>query len=402
MMSWTVCQIGARENYAVARALAREGLLGHLLTDIWSNDARMLGVVSKRLAGRFHPELKNSQVKTPSTFALLQEVKNRLVSRDMQEQVVRTNAWFQKFAAGQISASTENSGTVFAYSYAAADIFAAAKAKGWHTVLGQTNPGPVEARMVESLYEKSAHYGGFKPYSNSYWDSWRRETELADQIIVNSEWSRKALLLEGVPKRKIRVVPLAFESSFDTSVKSKISTFDHERPLRLLFLGGVTLRKGIDLVFESFLRLPNLPLHLDVVGEIMIDVPEAVCADKRINFHGAIPRAEVGNFYRTADVFLFPTRSDGFGLTQLEALSAGLPVIASDRCAAVVDDGQNGRVLDDVSVDALMEVLSDLVADPAKVWSWTANARLDPKYSIESLGARMKKVDQYLSRRGTK
>ena len=57
----------------------------------------------------------------------------------------------------------------------------------------------------------------------------------------------------------------------------------------------------------------------------------------------------MSKFYKEADVFILPTLSDGFGLTQLEAQSWKLPVIASRHCGEVVRDGENGVVLEEVS-----------------------------------------------------
>ncbi len=69
------------------------------------------------------------------------------------------------------------------------------------------------------------------------------------------------------------------------------------------------------------------------------------------------PRIEVDKYYKDADVFIFPTFSDGFGLTQLEAQSWKLPVIASRHCGEVVRDGVNGVILEEVSGQAIADVL---------------------------------------------
>ena len=73
-------------------------------------------------------------------------------------------------------------------------------------------------------------------------------------------------------------------------------------------------------------------------------IPERFRDASGVHWHG--PRGETAaRFYREADVFLFPTLSDGFGLTQLEAQAWRLPVIASRFCGDVVQDGVNGLLL---------------------------------------------------------
>ena len=69
------------------------------------------------------------------------------------------------------------------------------------------------------------------------------------------------------------------------------------------------------------------------------------------------PRVTVESYYCDADVFILPTLSDGFGLTQLEAQAWKLPVIASRYCGDVVRDGFNGVVLEEVSARAIADVL---------------------------------------------
>ena len=99
-----------------------------------------------------------------------------------------------------------------AYSYAALEIFKFARARGWRTVLGQIDPGLPEERIVARLYEEDADQrGSWQPPPPQYWSKWREECALADRIVVNSVWSQAALINEGVPAEKIKIIPLAYE-----------------------------------------------------------------------------------------------------------------------------------------------------------------------------------------------
>lgn len=356
----------------------------------------MASRVSGRLAERFHPELAGARVTAPTGRAVLREMRDRLAGRRGWTQIMDRNAWFQRVAAREVARAPEAEGTVFAYSYAAAGILEAAKARGWRTVLGQMDPGPVEARLVEGLYRQAGQAGAHEAIPAVYWEGWRRETELADVIVVNSDWSRRALVEEGVAAEKIEIIPLAYEPTLAPAPWDAPAAFTPGRPLRLLFLGQVTLRKGIDLVLDAIAHLPGLPLRLDVVGPMQIDVPKAAADDPRIAFHGAIPRSAVGGFYAQADLFLFPTRSDGFGLTQLEALSAGVPVIASENCGTAVEDGINGRILRDLDAETLAAELEALVARPDRLAAWRGAARLDPRFGLDALGARLAEIGDRL------
>ncbi len=70
----------------------------------------------------------------------------------------------------------------------------------------------------------------------------------------------------------------------------------------------------------------------------------------------------VESYYRDADVFILPTLSDGFGLTQLEAQAWKLPVIASRYCGEVVRDGFNGVVIEEVTGLRIAEVIARVFA----------------------------------------
>ncbi len=78
-----------------------------------------------------------------------------------------------------------------------------------------------------------------------------------------------------------------------------------------------------------------------------------------------MPRSSVGSFYRDADVFILPTLSDGFAITLLEARSWKLPVITSDRCGQVIQDGDNGMVLKSIEPEVIATALRRLLASPA-------------------------------------
>src|SRR6185436_9523984 len=187
-MKWICCQLGAREHYAVPRALQLNGLLDELITDLWMRSGTL---------GRFHPELAQARVTAPNLGTLLFELKaSRLTGWKLIKQ---RNDWFQRRALDQLKKQpSRETRTVFAYSYAAERIFKFARERGWRTVLGQIDPGPAEEQRVAQLHEQ-AQQNHWQPAPEEYWNSWRKECALADQIVVNSSWSRDALLSEGVP-----------------------------------------------------------------------------------------------------------------------------------------------------------------------------------------------------------
>src|SRR5262249_32500569 len=138
-MNWICCQIGAREHYAVARAINRHGKLECLVTDAWLRPRDPLAKVKRSLRERFHKELANADVSAANLGAIAFEVRAKITGLNEWSRIVARNNWFQKMAKAALSRvdATETPRTVFAYSYAARDIFLFARARGWRTVLGQ-------------------------------------------------------------------------------------------------------------------------------------------------------------------------------------------------------------------------------------------------------------------------
>lgn len=378
---WLCCQLGAREHYVVPRALQQSGLLRELITDLWIRPGSMLRSLRSGLAGRFHPSLSSARVTAMNFGALTFEL--AAVGATGWKLITRRNDWFQRSVVNQLvrNHSIPNL-NVFAYSYAAAEIFKIARQRGWRTVMGQIDPGPVEERIVGELT-----LNDHRPAPPEYWRRWRSECELADQIIVNSSWSREALLSEGIAGKKIRVVPLAYEPTAETTtfIRSYPEKFTTERPLRVLFLGQVNYRKGAIQLFDAVKQMTGEPVEFWFVGPLQVDIPHGV--KDRVRWFGVAPRSDVSHYYRDADVFILPTFSDGFGLTQLEAQSWKLPVIASRYCGDVVENGFNGLLLENISATAISNVLHQLLRSPESLDAMSQNSRVDEQFSLHSLAA---------------
>src|SRR5690349_23293759 len=99
--TWLCCQLGAREHYAVPRALQRSGLLRELLTDLWVRP----GALTKwqhKLASRFHPELRNACVTSANAAALALELKSRAARLNGWDLIGKRNAWFQETVVNRL------------------------------------------------------------------------------------------------------------------------------------------------------------------------------------------------------------------------------------------------------------------------------------------------------------
>jgi len=207
--------------------------------------------------------------------------------------------------------------------------------------------------------------------------------------VVNSAWSRAGLEKEGVPRDKIEVIALAHEAPGASHSKKLPDRFSAERPLQVLFLGQIIPRKGVSALLEAIGELRDLPIEFHFVGPSASEYESALRTGRNVVWHGAVPRDRTPSFYAAADVFVFPTLSDGFGLTQVEAIAAGVPVIASRYCGEVVRDGENGLILDEVSPGAIAAALGRLCQSPAVLATLQRGAASTRLFGIDDLYQRL-------------
>lgn len=292
--------------------------------------------------------------------------------------ILERNAWFGSWAAAQ--SARVASPVVFSYSYAARLPFAEAKRRGALCILGQIDPGPREEELVA---EQTAAYRHLalpdEKAPQEYWDLWREEIAMANKIIVNSPWSAKLLTEAGVDAAKLVEIPLVYEPS--GSMEQGAGSVERRPSTRLqaLFLGSVILRKGVGQLFDAIKMLKNEPVDFTFAGPIGVKIPDEISSMPNVRFLGPVDKTTAEGLYRGSDVFLFPTLSDGFGLTQLEALGHGLPVIASRHCGQVVEDRVSGLVLPEVSPEAIADAIMQLVRDPDVLDLLRANPRIPDK-----------------------
>ncbi|WP_345689489.1 glycosyltransferase family 4 protein [Novipirellula caenicola] len=274
---------------------------------------------------------------------------------------IARNTWYQDNVLKQLVRMDDKVDAFFSYSYSALGLLPLCRDRGWMSVVGQIDPGPVEERIVAEEHDRYPQIASSWNHApKRYWDAWQQEMELADRIVVNSAWSRRCLVEEGIDERKISIIPLVYQPSNvhahpvnQRTINSKMSndTFN------VLFLGQVNLRKGIARLIHAMRQLKSHPeIRLTIAGPS--EVSSQLWDDlQNVQYLGPVRRSHVAKLYRAADVFILPTLSDGYALTQLEALAEGVPVIASKRCGDCVVEGENGWRLPDLEPNTIAEAI---------------------------------------------
>ena len=174
-------------------------------------------------------------------------------------------------------------------------------------------------------------------------------TQNADACIASSSKAKEKLMRWSVPEEKIFISLLTVDIT-------KIRKTEHKPESgRLLYVGSMIQRKGLDLLLKALLYVVNDYL-LHIVGngnekqiEELKKIAKDLGATDHIQFCGFKQGEELINEYQRAQAFILPTREDCFGLVLLEALCAEVPIISSkyaDGAYDIVNEGKNGILVD--------------------------------------------------------
>ncbi|MEO8481899.1 MAG: glycosyltransferase family 4 protein [Acidobacteriota bacterium] len=192
----------------------------------------------------------------------------------------------------------------------------------------------------------------------------RREYELADRVVVPSSFARDTFAQSGVAPARVVCLPLGVDvrafQPMAADVAARAARIRGGDRLRVLYVGALSMRKGLLDLEAALARVVDVPLDVRLVGTL---TPEAAGAlgrmDGRVAHRDAIAQRALPAEYRAADVFVFPTLEDGFGLVLTQAKAAGLPVLCTTNCAGadLIREGEDGWIVPVRSADAIADRL---------------------------------------------
>jgi glycosyltransferase involved in cell wall biosynthesis len=201
---------------------------------------------------------------------------------------------------------------------------------------------------------------------NARWE--KRAFRQAKVVVAVSQRVKQELLDIGVPKEAIRVILCGVDlQEFSPGSADRRKWGLPEQVPLALFVGDIRInRKNLDTVLHALVQVPEL--HLAVVGTIEGSPYPQLAAQlelgERVHFLGN-PQNVVPELMRTADLFVFPSRYEPYGLVVIEAMASGLPVItATTTGAAEIVTPECGVVLSDTEdAQALAKAMSSLASD---------------------------------------
>jgi glycosyltransferase involved in cell wall biosynthesis len=329
-----VSQLGARMHYAVPRILHEAGRLERLHTDIcatkgWPRGLQhlpqaMLPAPLRRLRGRVPYGIPSDRISSVAWIGLA----------SVTAQMINTGRAAETRAA--LKAAARFSRAVVRNGFGAAEGFygisgecleqlQAARVQGLWTAVEQIiAPREIVDRLTEAEAMRHPDWGETfepDPLAGAFAEREKAEWASADIVVCPSEFVRSGIAAVGGPVERCVIVPYGVDARFLLPPRGRHRT----RPLRVLTVGAVGLRKGSPYVLEAAKRLRGAA-EFRLVGPAALPPPITRMLSASLDMTGQIPRSEIARHYAWADVFLLPSVCEGSATAIYEALAAGLPV----------------------------------------------------------------------------
>lgn len=241
-----------------------------------------------------------------------------------------------------------------------------------------------ECRAAGVRWKNSSSY-----ISPSMANRMRREYSLADTIVVPSLHAKSTFEAAGIESSRLAVIP------YGVDMPQRRFRPSRDPRLTVLYAGRLELLKGIRHLLDGWTAAGLADARLVLVGAMgdAVGVIERQ-SSKSVIAVGSVPQAEMIRWYNSADLFVFPSLADGFGLVLLEAMAAGVPCLASRLSGGpdCIVDGENGFLLDEVSAECISRSLRRLSSSRPRLLSAGLAARtlVEAEFDRRSYGERIR------------
>jgi glycosyltransferase involved in cell wall biosynthesis len=203
----------------------------------------------------------------------------------------------------------------------------------------------------------------------------RRALAVADAVIAQGRFLKDVIMELGVEEKRIHVI----HNGVDVATFATGTPFPHPRPY-ILGMGKLKPHKGFDILLRAYAHLHNPPVDLLIAGhggqqQALVTLAHQLGISQRVRFVGFAAGQEKVNLYRSATLFVCPSRREPFANVILEALAAGLPVVASavGGNPELVQHEKHGMLFPAEDDQALAAALRHLIDFPALYHALRAN-----------------------------
>ncbi len=275
-------------------------------------------------------------------------------------------------AAGKQIALEESFDIIYAHDWLSFGAGVAAKA---------ATGKPLIVHVHATEFDRS---GGAESINRDVYALEKEGMEKADVVIAVSDFTKTILVREyGIPESKIRVVHNGIDEATlpaGNTMLPRLRQLKQAGNKLVLFLGRITLQKGPDYFIRVAKRVSEKNSNVmfvvsgsgDMEGEMMSLAARLGIADK-VFFTGFVEGSERHEMYRAADLFVMPSVSEPFGITTLEAMKLGVPVLVSKQ-SGIAEAVRHALKVDFWDIDEMANKILSIVGYPSLSLTLTENA----------------------------
>jgi glycosyltransferase involved in cell wall biosynthesis len=261
---------------------------------------------------------------------------------------------------------------LWGYDTSCLEVFQWARKRGICCVLDQTTGHPAtqnEVMLAEQQRHPEFFEDSYRPHDRAWIERQDAEAAEANVVVAGSEFCSRTLIENGCAKDKLRIIPYGFDESMfpDRKPERPSKTFSG---VDFLFAGLIGPGKGVAYLLQAFDNIPKERARLTLVGRLAIPKSTFGRFAKRVRHVPQVPRSEMVSFFTDADCFVLPSLFEGSPVVLNEACGAGLAIVQSDRCGESPRLYQNGVVLKEISVAALVEAIDRIAGEEGLRERW--------------------------------
>ena len=383
---------------AILKGLAKRNILGEFHTSIAVKNNGISSYISKlppfaELKKRTYKDVPSNYIKTHSLLELGRLLSNkfRLLNFIEHENGVFSIDRVYKDLDIKVSKRVKEFDAVYAYEDGALETFKEAKKN--NKICLYDLPIGYWRSMRKLLAQEMENRPDWAPTLTGFKDSKlkveRKDLEIqnSDIIFVASSFTKKTLEDYPGDLPEVKVIPYGFPPVYDDRVYNT-----KKEKLDLLFVGGLSQRKGIANVLEAAEVLKD-QVNLKLIGRKSVENCDAL--NKSVansNWVPAMPHDKILEEMRKADILVFPSLFEGYGLVITEAMSQGTPVITTNRtCGAdYITDGVNGWIVKPGSTKDLISKIQNIFENKSLLADIGKNAmETAEKFPMDEYGEMM-------------
>jgi glycosyltransferase involved in cell wall biosynthesis len=371
-MSIILSHSGKQHSYQVAKALWQLGLLEKFYTSSYITSSFLQKQIQKRndqyWSRRFMDGLPGFKVNANWRFELPELLMRQWHGKSslVQKAVYQRDENFDRFVARKLQHQKNSFNLFWGFQGSCLLSLKAAVANGHEAWCELATAHVTAAKRILGeealLHPEWAHTIDNLVFPSAYERRLEEEPHAATRVIAASSFTSQTLAEIGIPAEKISYLPLGCDIHYVPYDERPDDNLE-KRPLKLLYAGTITQRKGIKYLLEAMKLLhghQDVELHL--IGGIQGNDNPLKNYHGLFQYHPPVSQQELFKRYSEFDALILPTVFEGFGLVIVEAMAAGLPVITTAHSIGpeVIKHQKNGYLIPIRDINAIVSSIESM------------------------------------------